>query len=109
MAPGNKSPRNRQLNIALTEAEHAALSARASALELRPVEYARLLVLGGGHTVIDARPPQIDILAFEQLKRLGNNLNQISRRFNATGHPPPDSLPRLLADIRSVLARGQQD
>jgi hypothetical protein len=97
--------RNQQLNLSLTEAEINVLRLRAAAAEMRLVDYSRFMLLR--KRAIPPRPThlQLDQLAYEQLKRLGNNLNQIARVVNATRQPPSPALEALLHDIRAVLNR----
>jgi hypothetical protein len=71
----------------------------------RPVDYARALLLGKNH----AEMPDIAVsagerLRAEQLKRIGNNLNQIARVQNTLRVPAPPSLEPLLQDIRRMIA-----
>jgi hypothetical protein len=103
--PRQQRRRDRQLNISLSEAEIDRLRQRAAAAEMRLVDYARALLLFEGREPAPPSVPQIDRLVYEQLKRLGNNLNQIARQLNAGRGTPPD-LSRLLQDIRAVLNRG---
>lgn len=107
--PRSKSaePRDRQLNLSLTESELAGIKRRAQALGLRPVHLGRQLVLDEDRAVAaQAQPSTIDRLIHGQLIRLGNNLNQLTRRFHASGAgtAPPDLAP-LLRDIRKLIAR----
>ena len=53
-------------------------------------------------------PSLFERLAFEQLKRLGNNLNQIARHMNTHDEPVPPILEALLHDIRAAIDRGMQ-
>jgi len=104
--PVSSDPREYQLNISFTEAEITDLRLRANAAQMRLVEYGRLLLMRKTSAPIVPPVAQIDRIAFEQLKRLGNNLNQIARVLNATRNPPPEDLAALLNDIRRVLNRG---
>lgn len=103
--PVKNNRRDHQLNLSLTEAEINVLRLRAAAAEMRLVDYSRLMLLR--KRAIPPRPArlQIDQLAYEQLKRLGNNLNQIARVVNTTRQPPPPALEVLLQEIRAVLSR----
>jgi hypothetical protein len=99
--------RRYQLNISFTESEMDLLRRRANAVQLRLVDYGRLLLLRKSANLPFAVPvAQIDRLTYEQLKRLGNNLNQIARIVNASRAVPPAGLEELLLDIRQVLNRG---
>lgn len=106
--PTEPTRRDHQLNFSLTKAEFELIAMRAAAAELRMVDYGRRLLLREGTLPVRRAAPaaQIDRLAYEQLKRLGNNLNQIARQLNATKGPVPSQLPSLLQDIRAVLNRG---
>src|SRR5262245_23636189 len=104
--PVTTDPRNYQLNLSFTEAEIDLLRRRADHAQMRLVDYGRLVLLRKGAAPIAAPVAQIDRVAYEQLKRLGNNLNQIARVVNATRHPPPPGLTMLLRDIREILNRG---
>ncbi|MEW6691084.1 MAG: plasmid mobilization relaxosome protein MobC, partial [Pseudomonadota bacterium] len=79
---------------------------RAAYFEMRPVHYARAVLLRDGDAPLPPPVPQMDRLVYEQLKRLGNNLNQILRHLHITRGQAPPSLEPLLKDIRAVLDRG---
>lgn len=65
--------------------------------------YARELVLSG--RIIVRRGRSLDYESFDQLRRVGVNLNQAVKQFNATGRVPPElaaaaaRVDRLLADL----------
>lgn len=105
--PQEKIRRDRQLNFSLTAPEFERLQARARAAGMRLVDYGRSLLLRGGSA---PAPQQFeasvdDRLTYQQLRRLGNNLNQIARRLHAFNEPAPPSLEPLLRSIRTILAR----
>lgn len=104
--PLTTDPRNYQLNFSFTEAEIDLLRRRADQAQLRLVDYGRLVLLRKSSLPVAAPVAQVDRVTYEQLKRLGNNLNQIARVVNATKAPPPTGLAELLRDIRQVLNRG---
>ena len=104
--PQVSDPRNHQLNFSFTEAEIDLLRRRADQAQMRLVDYGRLLLLRKSSVPVAASVAQVDRLTYEQLKRLGNNLNQIARVLNATRSLPPPGLEELLRDIRLVLNRG---
>lgn len=104
--PQVSDPRNHQVNFSFTEAEIDLLRRRADQAEMRLVDYGRLVLLRKSSMPVAASVGQIDRVTYEQLKRLGNNLNQIARIVNATRSLPPRGLEELLRDIRLVLNRG---
>lgn len=106
--PKKEKKRDQQLNLGLTEDELKAVRARAFAAGMRIVDYARHLLLGGRNASarLDKQPTRIERLVIVQLKRLGNNLNQIARVLNTYPGPAPPSLEPLLRDIRRMLAKG---
>ncbi len=96
--------RDRQLNIALHDDELGALRTRAGTAGMRVVDYARAVLLDKPITVTTAFvPTATDRLVFEQLKRLGNNLNQIARQLNAQKAVPLPEIEALLREIRVAL------
>jgi len=106
--PEQKIKRDEQLNLRLTAYERESLSRRAAKAGLRLADFGRWLLLSDRRVVVRNAPPapEIEHLLFEQLKRLGNNLNQVARRLNAMNLPAPPSLEPLLRDIRALLDRG---
>jgi hypothetical protein len=104
--PPISDPRNHQINFSFTEAEIDLLRRRADQAEMRLVDYGRIVLLRKSSVPVVAPVAQIDRVTFEQLKRLGNNLNQIARVVNATRALPPRGLEELLRDIRLILNRG---
>lgn len=105
--PQQKEPREYQLNLSLTRSELELLRLRAAAAEMHIVHYSRAVLFSEGAAPPPPAVAMIDRLTYEQLKRLGNNLNQIARLVNTMRKPPPPSLEPLLADIRAVLNRSQ--
>jgi hypothetical protein len=105
--PPISDPRNHQLNLSFTEAEINLLRRRADQAQMYLFDYGRLILLRKSSSArVAASVAQIDRVTYEQLKRLGNNLNQIARVVNATRSLPPRGLEELLRDIRLVLNRG---
>jgi hypothetical protein len=100
--------RDHQLNFSLTQAELETIRTRAMAAGMRVVDFGRALLLRERRApaVPDHAVSGAERLIYEQLKRLGNNLNQIARRLNSTRHAAPPSLEPLLKQIRAVLNRG---
>jgi hypothetical protein len=105
--PRKSEPRDRQLNLSLTESELASIAARASAVGMRPVHFGRALLLDP-HRKLSAKGEasnNLTHLTYGQLVRLGNNLNQMVRHLHQTGDPVPADLEPLLTDIRQIIAR----
>jgi hypothetical protein len=103
--PQKKDRRDQQLNIGLTRAEYNIIKSRAVTAGVRVVDYGRMRLLGPpGAQHAGNAAPRFDRLVYVQLKRLGNNLNQLVRRFHLTGDPPAELDP-LLKEIRDYLRR----
>lgn len=113
--PPSKIRRDRQLNFSLTGDELTALQSRADAAGMHLVEYGRDLLLrrrapSARHADPEATEAQTALaraalLLVHELRRLGNNLNQIARRLNTREEPAPPSLEPLLREIRALLNR----
>jgi hypothetical protein len=97
------------LSIALTAAERASLEARATSAGLRPAVYLRQAALAGAASV-DRR---VDLTRLHvELRRIGNNLNQIAHAANsalaADEHPAVrtavSSIDGALLELRATLA-----
>src|SRR4051812_7032103 len=102
--PKIREKRERQLNIALTQAELVAAKRRADEHGMRLVDFARAAVCSGAvnvETTIAA--VTFDRLTLQQWKRAGNNLNQVARQLNALGRVAPADLDGVLGDIRRLI------
>ncbi|MDR3471238.1 MAG: plasmid mobilization relaxosome protein MobC [Devosia sp.] len=87
----------------------ANIERRAKAVGMRPVRFGRAVLLD---ETPDIRAPATSAgdtatqrLIYQELSRLGNNLNQLMRHLHRTGDPLPADLEPLLADIRQILDR----
>ena len=108
--PASDIKRDRQLNIALRGDEFAEIKARADARGMRPVDYARAALLNlrvASYEV--ALPSKLDRLNHEQLKRIGNNLNQLARQFNALGWVSMPELDECLRELRLLIDKVTAD
>lgn len=97
--------RDKQFNVGLTDDEFAALHRAARIAGMRPVDYGRAVLLSRRlptRRVAEATP-HLDPLLLLEISRIGNNLNQITRRLHELSLPMPDELPLVLAEIRGVL------
>ncbi len=102
-------PRNHQLNLSLTAGELDGIRRRAEALGMRPVHFARAVVIDERRKPsVESKPnTQFQRLIYGQLARVGNNLNQLMRYLYATGKPLPADLETLLTEIRRIMAQLQ--
>ena len=108
--------RDRQLNFSLTGDELTRLRDRAAAAGMHLVDYGRGLLLRRRAPVActcDLERAQVTgaltnaaRLLVHELRRLGNNLNQIARRLHGRAEPAPPTLEPLLREIRVLLNRG---
>lgn len=105
-----QSKRDRQLNIALHHSEVEALRARADAHGMRLVDYARARLLTMRMASVGVvLPSKLERLNLEQLKRIGNNLNQIARQLNGLGQVVPSELTDTLNAVRLLLNEAARD
>jgi hypothetical protein len=103
--PKVKEKRDKQLNLKITARELELLRARAAAAGVRPVDYGRARLFAEWRaTARQAATPHLDPLLIAALSRIGNNLNQITRRLNTLDIPAPPSLEPLLREIRTLIA-----
>ena len=113
--PRSKTRRIHQLNFSLTGDELTALRCRADAASMHLVDFGRNLLLYPTATVRRHAPEKAEAvralthaarLLVQELRRLGNNLNQIARHLHSHAEPAPPSLEPLLREIRALLNRG---
>ena len=102
--PKSAIHRNRQLNVALTATEFERVREAAQMLGMTLVAYARARLLD--ESMGSAAPmAAMDRLALNQLKRIGNNLNQMTRQLNALGVASLNEIDLTLRDVRELLRR----
>lgn len=91
--------------IAFTEEEFASLRARAS-LTRRPfARYVREAALGNVPAVPTGR---LDAELIAQLRRVGNNLNQLAREANAADRFPAErKIEAALTELNALVARAK--
>jgi hypothetical protein len=88
------------LAFRLTPAERLQIEEAAREAGMSAAAYARMLTL---NRRISIRPHStLDPAVFDQLRRIGVNLNQLTRLANATGTIPPE-LSRTFAAIHRIL------
>jgi Bacterial mobilisation protein (MobC) len=105
--PRKSEPRDQQFNLSLTARELESITQRAHALGMRPIYFGRALLLDPGRKVTLKHETESNMgrLIYDQLVRLGNNLNQLVRHLHRTGDPLPADLEPLLKDIRQIINR----
>lgn len=107
--PKQTTRRDRQLNLSLSSAELELIRARAASVGMRIPDYSRDRLLADWRTRAQqvTAPSLFDRLALNELKRIGNNLNQIARYLHSHAAPVPPVLEAVLADIRAAIDRSQ--
>ncbi len=109
--PTKSEPRCEQLNLSLTASELESIKKRALAVGMRPVHFGRAVLLDQARQFAIKSEPSSNAerLIYDQLVRLGNNLNQMVRHLHRTGDPLPADLEPLLKDIRHIIERRCRD
>jgi hypothetical protein len=103
MARPRKKPQERRsavVRFTLRPAEYLLLAQRAASSGKSLSGYARDLILHGRVTVRKSR--SLDHATFDQLRRIGVNLNQAVMLFHAKGTPPPE-LASAVATVERFL------
>jgi Bacterial mobilisation protein (MobC) len=107
-------PGRRPIKVMVTEAEHAELTRRAGAIGQRGISVQRLLLEAalagdgspssrGAVTASQWRALVTELLGVRRLvAALGNNVNQLAARANATGQAPPELGPAAEAVSRTL-------
>lgn len=97
--------RNKAFLLWLTESEMNKLKNDAKIAGLTQQEYVRQSLKG---VVINEKPPEVLFEILRELRLIGNNMNQISMRFNSTNHLDAlqykknyESLQKTISDIFS--------
>lgn len=108
--PARTEARDRQLNLSLTAGEFEAIRHRAEAVGMRPAHFGRLVLLDAKNNLV-IRPTSeespLTRLIYNQLIRMGSNLNQMMRHLHRTGDPLPADIEPLLKDIRAMAEKVQ--
>jgi len=101
-----KRQRAKGVRAAVTEAEYAALQERARNAGLSTAAYLRTCALGHKGPRAQHAPPVNRALlgqTLAELKRVGNNLNQIAHHLNAGGHLENWRIADAHADLSACL------
>ena len=124
-------PRSEVLQIRATSDERLAVIVAASLIGLSVTEFMRGQLLQAAERMrVDARPAKTEVtrrrrrgrrgaavdqrlggtrhdpLLYDQVRRVGVNLNQITKRLNSMNESAPPELPVLLRELRSLLVKG---
>lgn len=105
MARPRKEPdelRSDTLAFRLTPSERVRLEHTASSAGVSASEYARSQALNGRVTV--RKTTSLDHATFDELRRIGVNLNQLARLANS-GHYVPAEVARAAYALECILAR----
>lgn len=93
--------REQWIKARVSPAEHASFLTRAARVRLSPSEFLRESALSS-QLVVAEETPQADFELTDQLRRIGVNLNQLTRVANQTGYMP-DGLDEALAKVDQLL------
>jgi len=94
--------RSEALGLRLTPAERIQVEQEAAAAGLTASEYARARVLNG--RVVIRQNRTLDPAAFDELRRIGVNLNQLTRLAHQRAQFPA-GLQDVFAQLDAILAR----
>ncbi len=86
-------------HVRCTESEHAAITARAAQTGLSVSEFVRRMALDGQVVVEES---QYDFHTVDQLRRIGINLNQLTKVANSTGEVSP-ALDTVCGKLETIL------
>jgi hypothetical protein len=102
-----KRQRTASVALRLTDAEHAELLRRADAVGLSLASFMRVQLIDVPPPRAARRPPIDRTMAAQvlgQLGRIGSNINQIARSFNAGAGGPPAELSGAMAAVLDMRA-----
>ena len=93
---------SRSISFRLHEADYARVAYQAAVIDLRVNELARLRTLQNDPQIIIQQYRRYDPVLITQLIALGNNLNQMVKRFHMTGRVSPH-LESLCIKIEQLI------
>ena len=105
--PGKFERREKQLNVKLTPREFDWALKRAVAARMKLAEFGRMQVLADRplRSQTASGGEQLAPLLMAQISRVGNNLNQIARRFHQLGLVAPPELGEVLSELRALIRK----
>lgn len=98
--------RSEVVRFTVRPAEYVRIQQNAAAAGVPVSDYVRSMVLEGRVVIKQTRT--LDHAAFDQLRRIGVNLNQAVHRLHAEGRIPPE-LPRAAAIVERFLMETMDD
>ncbi len=98
--------RSETVKFTVKPSEYLRIQQAAAAAGESLSDYARSMILKGRVVVQQTR--SLDHAVFDQIRRIGVNLNQAVRKLHATGRLPPE-LPRAAATIERLLTKIMAD
>ena len=99
--------RSEVVRFTLRPDEYALILAAAKAARMTVSDYGRAMCLKGEITVKDT--PGLDPETYQQLRRIGVNLNQAVHKFHATGEAPPELISAAVEVERFIMERLDDD
>ena len=94
--------RARLIRVRVSDDEYQQIVARAERTHCFTLsEYVRRMALHGKIEVRQNR--ELDFETVDQLRRIGINLNQMTRKFHETGQQPPPELEPLLEKLSALV------
>ena len=109
MARPRKPPhelRSETVKFTVTPPERLRIEKAAAAAQKSLSDYARSMTLRG--RVVVPQSVTLDHAAFDQIRRMGVNLNQAVRKLHSTGRVPPE-LARAAATIERLVLKAIGD
>lgn len=99
--------RKNRLMVSFSDSELSSLESRANGVPI-PI-FIRASILGGDAASAIRPAPEINRTAYQELGRLGNNLNQLQHRLNSPdGYAPAPLLERMQPLVAETLQVLQQ-
>ena len=97
---GSDDQRSEFIRCRVRPGEYLRILKAAERAGLSPSEYTRRMLLSG--EVAIRQMQSLDPEAFDQLRRIGINLNQAVHKLHSTGRIPPD-LARAAAAVEGII------
>lgn len=97
------------ISFRLTPAEFEKITDAAKAADITPQDYARQAALKGTVRIIQDKR-KTDPALITHLLAIGNNLNQMAKKYNATcTAPAPAALETALTELRGLLTQAGEN